>query len=786
MAEVSVPFPGLVVQAQFSAGTWTDITAFVRSVATSRPSARQQGPLLSWQAGTVTVVLDNSDGRFDPDNLAGPYVVTNPVRTLALASGAGTWIAPQGIAATMKAECWGAGGSGDGQLLGETGKGGGGGEYAAEPSLAVASGQSFSWSVGAVSAGSGAPGGNSTFGPVAAHGGLGGASGGGGTGSTNATHHDGGAGGLPAVPGGGGGGGGSGGTAAAGNPGGNGALSQGNGAGGAGGAAVTGGGPGAGGGGYMYPGKSPGAGPGGGGGGGGSGSGGFGTGAGGQVVLTYTLPGTFSQVLPMVPVQVLATWPANFLTGQNTDFEGGIGGWTNRANSTLSGTSAQAHSGTSSLQMSSVAAGNMAAKSCADGNVLTQAMPVASAGALFNGSAWVRTAVSARTCQAGAEFFTAAGVSLGVTYGTGVSDSASGWVQVVTGPVPPPPGAAFARLVVQVASTGGASEIHYVDDAILSATYALFTGWADSWAETAVDYSAGYSEVTLAATDGQKVLAGITIPAAAAVGAGEDSGARVHRILNAAGWPLAARIIGTGDSALQATTFGDTALVLAQLAAGSEIGALYVDGSGNAVFRHRRALITDTRSATVQAVFGDLPGTVQAAGTELACASVSRADDDTTIASDIQITRAGGTLQEVTDYDAVAHFRFPRTFTSTGLLLASDAEALSYAQFVLYVGKSDENRFEALAVDPLADPASLYPQVLGRDIGDRIQVWRSPSGVASRVSKDCFIAGISHAIDVVNLTWQTVWILQSAAKYGAFLVLDNPTLGRLNYNALGY
>jgi hypothetical protein len=54
--------------------SWTDISQWVMSFTVTRPSTRLQGPLWNYQAGTCSIVLDNSDGRFDQDNLAGPYV----------------------------------------------------------------------------------------------------------------------------------------------------------------------------------------------------------------------------------------------------------------------------------------------------------------------------------------------------------------------------------------------------------------------------------------------------------------------------------------------------------------------------------------------------------------------------------------------------------------------------------------------------------------------------------------------------------------------------------------
>jgi hypothetical protein len=322
-----------------------------------------------------------------------------------------------------------------------------------------------------------------------------------------------------------------------------------------------------------------------------------------------------------------------------------------------------------------------------------------------------------------------------------------------------------------------------------SVGYQNYSGFADGWLPGQVAYEGGYAEITLPATDAFKVLAGITLPAVAVEGIAADTGARIRDILLRAGWYTSAErsLISTGNSTLQGTTLGADPLSLMQIAVDSEIGQLYVNGSGAVVFRARRDLLTDSRSNTVQAVFGDLPGTVQAAGTELAYAAVARASDDTTIANDVQATRVnGGTLQEAKDAASIAKYLFPRTYARSDLILQGDPDALNWAQWVLYVSKGGEDRFESLQIDPAADPASLWPQVLGREIGDRIQIWNRPAGVATPISKDCFIAGITHAWDSVASAWLTTWTLQDASKYGSFLTLDNPTLGKLDANALTF
>jgi len=325
-----------------------------------------------------------------------------------------------------------------------------------------------------------------------------------------------------------------------------------------------------------------------------------------------------------------------------------------------------------------------------------------------------------------------------------------------------------------------------------SVTYPLFYGYANAWTDAALN-NPRYAETTLTATDAFGIFALNSLPAAAPVGAGDDSGSRADRILDWAGWPPQHRLLDIGDSTLQATAMGDYVLNLLQLTADSEIGEVYVNGSGQVVFRHRQGILADTRSTTPQAVFGDRPGTAHTAGTEWPYTSVTRADDSTTMANDVQITAAGsGNLQEAQDY--VSQFVYGGgdgggcavTYARTDLLLQSDVDALAYAGWVLYISASDEDRMDQLIVSPMRDPSDLYPQVLGREIGDRIQIWRRPPNVAAPVSKDCFIRGIEHDFDASGHAWTTTWTLQSAAKYGSFLTLNSATAGLLDSNALAY
>ena len=69
----------------FATPTWVDVSAFVRAISTSRETSVILDEV---QAGVMTVTLDNTDSRFDPNNTSGPYTpdlgVGTPIRTFAV------------------------------------------------------------------------------------------------------------------------------------------------------------------------------------------------------------------------------------------------------------------------------------------------------------------------------------------------------------------------------------------------------------------------------------------------------------------------------------------------------------------------------------------------------------------------------------------------------------------------------------------------------------------------------------------------------------------------------
>lgn len=300
--------------------------------------------------------------------------------------------------------------------------------------------------------------------------------------------------------------------------------------------------------------------------------------------------------------------------------------------------------------------------------------------------------------------------------------------------------------------------------------YPLWSGYTDLWD---VDWTPTKGTAVIQATDGFKVLAARRRGAVAPVGEGETSDQRVNRILDSVGWPAEQRQIGPGSTTLQATTLEGDPLAEAQLTADTEIGEFYMGRDGRAVFRGRTALLTDPRSATSQATFGHRPGV-----SELPIAT-----DDAQLYNEVLITRVGGQEQRAADPGSMEEL-LPRTFERSDLLMQTDEEAAAYAAWVLHVSAEPEVRFDTITIFPMSDPDVLWPQVLGREIGDRITCYRTRPKGRPPLVRDAFIRGIQHEIGPSS--WRTTWTLQSATRAGSWFTLDQPANGRLDSNALAY
>lgn len=323
-------------------------------------------------------------------------------------------------------------------------------------------------------------------------------------------------------------------------------------------------------------------------------------------------------------------------------------------------------------------------------------------------------------------------------------------------------------------SHAAASTIAYVDGVQVVASarperftmgrmrFPLFRGFVDFWdVKWSMENGPLWSETVTPCSDAFKFLAGYQRMAQdVEVGAGEDTGQRVHRILDQVGWPAEDRAVDAGDSVLQGTTHDGDALGELQQAVESELGELYMDGSGKVTFRRRNAVLEEERSKVPQWVFGDDTTNPQ----ELPWADLKVSYDDAQLYNLVEVARVGGEAQTVQSTASRAR-NLTRPFSRTDLLLTTDSEVLSYASMILAMSKDPELRFDELTVNAYKDPYRLFPAVLSIRIGDRLRIYRRPPGGGLPIIRDVIVRGISHTIGQVQ--WETVFTLQSATKYSA-------------------
>lgn len=144
----------------------------------------------------------------------------------------------------------------------------------------------------------------------------------------------------------------------------------------------------------------------------------------------------------------------NMLTPNEASIETSSAGWVVDVNCTILQDLTQFLDGVASLSMTSVAGGTMRVHGF-------DKKPVV-AGKLYVATAFLKAAVSARTCLININWFDAAGGFVSTAIGSGVADATGSWTAVtVTGVAPAT--ATGATLYIQAAATGGASEVHYID-----------------------------------------------------------------------------------------------------------------------------------------------------------------------------------------------------------------------------------------------------------------------------------------------------------------------------------
>lgn len=305
-----------------------------------------------------------------------------------------------------------------------------------------------------------------------------------------------------------------------------------------------------------------------------------------------------------------------------------------------------------------------------------------------------------------------------------------------------------------------------------STWYDLYTGYIESWNPDFVMKPIKAPVMNLNCADAIKGISQLLLNDAAGYGS-ELSGARVNNVLDDMGWNTTERSIDTGQSTLQATGSTENVNAMSHLytVQDTDLGILFETPSGSIKFQDRHARLKAPYT-TSQATFGDSAG-------EMGYSEIDLGYEDIKIFNDVRVTRLSGTEQtasSTTSQDAYGK----RGLQKTSLLMASDADALAQAQYLLGRYKNPVMRVKQVKILPNADPTNLFPKALGYDLSTRITMKLAQASL----NDDYHIEGIRHEWNIqdakglkttwmlTNATWQATWILDDVT----YSVLDSTTI----------
>jgi hypothetical protein len=295
-------------------------------------------------------------------------------------------------------------------------------------------------------------------------------------------------------------------------------------------------------------------------------------------------------------------------------------------------------------------------------------------------------------------------------------------------------------------------------------TYDLYYGFVEAWQPSWLSDVGGLAPVvTVSCADLQKNLSRFEITSAGY--AAELSGTRVHNVLDSLGWDTALANLDTGQTTILASGALVNANAMSHLftVMESERGQLFIAGDGHVQFQDRHARLKSPYTVS-QATFGE-------DGAELPYKSLEPYYDDEFIYNNIKIGRTGGVVQTANDATSQTAYG-ARSLSKTSLLMSTDAEALSQAQYLLAQYKDATLRARTLTIYPQSDEANLYPKVLNYDISTRITLRLNQASL----DKDYHIEGITHDYNASKGLWITKWQLSDADNQ-QYWVLGTSGLG---------
>ena len=237
----------------------------------------------------------------------------------------------------------------------------------------------------------------------------------------------------------------------------------------------------------------------------------------------------------------------------------------------------------------------------------------------------------------------------------------------------------------------------------------------------------------------------------ALVSTGDDQSLTSDRIvttLEESGLAFVPRRIRTGAREILPEYFhGQAPKELLEDAVETEgVPALFFFGKDGAAVFLDRAHRSSSPWNTVQATFDD-------DGTDLPYADLETDEGEAFIYNDARVTAEGGELQRTFDTASIGEYQ-RRVLDRGETLNVNDTDAATEAAALLALFKDPLPRITRLTLRG-QDHLGLLAQILGREIGDKVRVFRRPTGGGSAIDQSCWIRSISLSGDAQSDQWLT-------------------------------
>lgn len=303
-------------------------------------------------------------------------------------------------------------------------------------------------------------------------------------------------------------------------------------------------------------------------------------------------------------------------------------------------------------------------------------------------------------------------------------------------------------------------------------TYPIFAGYITSYNTSTPRDVGDVVYTTIQAVDGFRLFQNAQITSVASATAGQTTGTRIGKILDAVSWPTGMRDIDTGLTTVQADPGTlRTSLGALQTIESTEYGALYMDALGNVVFQDRA--LTSSSVAGTPTVFNDN-------GTGISYNNALWKLDDTLVFNKASVTRTGGTAQVAYNQTSIDKY-FLHSYQEQNLLMETDAEALNNALAYCASRQETSIRCDAVTLDLYTNNYDTgILAALGLDFFDPVTVTTTQPG-SSSLTKTLQVFGVSH--DIKPNAWKTTFTTLEPI-IDAFII--GTSYGILGTNTLSY